>query len=567
MATDVPNGFVPQAQHDRLVRKYNTLHHSYRNLETRYVERKADLERLTEDLTRAKIEVATAQERISQWNLWIKSHPDRIKSDKTPRGEQTSNERAIEDERNHDDHIPSSQTTESEPNDPPTLPQEPPSDDVEVVSARLLKRRRYDAPKAQATKVKQEPDSPDEPIELASEDFSSPVLQRQPPLRAETSDLNALLSNVKTPRKWRRGRRLSGDLARTVTLVNMNSSLSEGDERGLDGEHVPHAPPDADTMLEDRAMHQRDHGSRGRSVLRQLSNNIQSPPRKSVPKTTDSRKRKLDQVAMLTEDGDIAPTQDITPDKPSMRNPATAKRLDELLSGPTPGRVPLAKQKTPETVIRRTEKAPIIKPEPENEYPYPQHQFPRRVDRPGRRDPTPPPPDPEDEPLRSRPLASLQLNDFKVNPRYVDSTFAFADTLRGRDARRCLQGCTKPDCCGNAFRKAVEFGILNPSESDSQLLSHYYGPDYQQIMAPFPQEKQRDLIMQARASAFADQHGKHRQAFERAKSPPGFWRTDMPTTQEEEEDRSRAREMEREKVEERWREALRPGGRWIFRDE
>ena len=60
---------------------------------------------------------------------------------------------------------------------------------------------------------------------------------------------------------------------------------------------------------------------------------------------------------------------------------------------------------------------------------------------------------------------------------------------------------------------------------------------------------------------------KHRQAFERRSTPPGFWRTDMPTTQEEEDDRAKAREMVKAKVEERWREAMREGGRWLFKDE
>jgi hypothetical protein len=41
----------------------------------------------------------------------------------------------------------------------------------------------------------------------------------------------------------------------------------------------------------------------------------------------------------------------------------------------------------------------------------------------------------------------------------------------------------------------------------------------------------------------------------------------MPTTQEVEEDRKAARKMERHKVEEMYREAMRPGGRWTFRDE
>jgi hypothetical protein len=41
----------------------------------------------------------------------------------------------------------------------------------------------------------------------------------------------------------------------------------------------------------------------------------------------------------------------------------------------------------------------------------------------------------------------------------------------------------------------------------------------------------------------------------------------MPSTQEELEDRREAEEMERMKTEGMWREAMRGGGRWLFRDE
>jgi len=71
----------------------------------------------------------------------------------------------------------------------------------------------------------------------------------------------------------------------------------------------------------------------------------------------------------------------------------------------------------------------------------------------------------------------------------------------------------------------------------------------------------------ARTRITADRRGKHRHQHERHTTPPGFWRTDMPTTQELEHDREEARRLERKKVEERWREAMREGGLWLFRDE
>jgi hypothetical protein len=173
----------------------------------------------------------------------------------------------------------------------------------------------------------------------------------------------------------------------------------------------------------------------------------------------------------------------------------------------------------------------------------------------------------EDEPLRSQPWQSLGLGDFKINPKFMGSDFAFSEIFRGREQRRCLPGCTKPDCCGNAFRKAIEMGAVQTNKTDAEVLEQYLGRNFNQIVAAYASEKRKHLIIQARAYALANQHGKHRQAYERPRTPPGFWRTDMPSTQEAEEYRVKAYEMERLKVEERWREAMRDGGRWIFRDE
>jgi hypothetical protein len=80
-------------------------------------------------------------------------------------------------------------------------------------------------------------------------------------------------------------------------------------------------------------------------------------------------------------------------------------------------------------------------------------------------------------------------------------------------------------------------------------------------------EEREELVLQAKTKLVADNHGKHRHAYERRVTPPGFWRTDMPSTQEIERDREAARGLERKGVEERWRESMREGGRWLFRDE
>ena len=134
-------------------------------------------------------------------------------------------------------------------------------------------------------------------------------------------------------------------------------------------------------------------------------------------------------------------------------------------------------------------------------------------------------------------------------------------------ARRCLPGCINPACCGE-FLDAARHGLLPPSsKSDAQVLEDMFGSSYAEIMASYPPHKHAELLIQARAQEFANEHGKHRNTFERAATPPGFWRTEMPSTQEELEDRRKAEEMERMKTEGMWREAMRGGGRWLFRDE
>jgi len=183
--------------------------------------------------------------------------------------------------------------------------------------------------------------------------------------------------------------------------------------------------------------------------------------------------------------------------------------------------------------------------------------------------------DPDEEPLRLRPLNTLKRTDFKVNPNYNQGyNYAFSEVVRGRTARQeCLQGCTKPECCGSKFRTLAEMEresrrrpTLSQEEADEMLLDEYMGDDAYKIRS-MSKEQKEELIIQAMTRDMANKYGKHRHAYERRTSPPGFWRADFPTTQEEREDLAEAIEMERNAVEERYKEAMRPNGRFKFRDE
>ncbi|KAJ5383303.1 DNA repair protein Sae2/CtIP [Penicillium concentricum] len=181
--------------------------------------------------------------------------------------------------------------------------------------------------------------------------------------------------------------------------------------------------------------------------------------------------------------------------------------------------------------------------------------------------------EPDDEPFRARPLHRLGLGHFKINPaRNQGLDYAYDAVVRKKDDRKCISGCTRPGCCGDRFRAMARLGGLPgksgvaQEEEDQAILQEFVGEDTQLLRNTSGKERE-NLLVEARARALANQYGRHRHTHQRAQSPPGFWRTDMPDTQEGEDDLEAAKRLEREKVEERYREAMRPGGLWTWADE
>lgn len=175
--------------------------------------------------------------------------------------------------------------------------------------------------------------------------------------------------------------------------------------------------------------------------------------------------------------------------------------------------------------------------------------------------------------LRTHPLSSLTLDDFKVNPDFNDGeNFAFAEVVRKRTERESLAGCTDPQCCGKAFRAmaASERDAVGPTlvtqSENIKLLEDYLGEEAF-LLGTMTREEKEGLWLEAKTKQLADKFGKHRHRYHRRPSPPGFWNADFPTTQEEARDRMEGEKMERTLIQERHREAMRTGGRWIFRDE
>ncbi|KAI0185153.1 DNA repair protein endonuclease SAE2/CtIP C-terminus-domain-containing protein [Xylaria flabelliformis] len=170
--------------------------------------------------------------------------------------------------------------------------------------------------------------------------------------------------------------------------------------------------------------------------------------------------------------------------------------------------------------------------------------------------------------LRQTPKARLRLDDFKINSNANEGyDYAFTDVVRGKDDRACLQGCVKENCCGHKFRalaQAYRAGT-RPSEFHA-LLESYLGDDCHRLSS-MPEAEKETLWVEAKIRELANTNGKHRHRYPRMPTPPGFWRADFPSTQEGEEYSEEAAQLEREIIDERYREAMRPGGLWVFRDE
>lgn len=170
--------------------------------------------------------------------------------------------------------------------------------------------------------------------------------------------------------------------------------------------------------------------------------------------------------------------------------------------------------------------------------------------------------------LRQIPKSKLRLEDFRINPDVNEGHgYAFTDVIRRKDDRACLQSCVKENCCGSKFRALARASRASTRQDEFQgLLETYLGNNCHQLSTMSQAEKET-LWIEAKMRELANTSGRHRHRYPRMSTPPGFWRTDFPSTQEGEEYNEEAAKLEREVIDERYREAMRPGGLWVFRDE
>ncbi|KAF9634001.1 DNA repair protein Sae2/CtIP [Lasiodiplodia theobromae] len=510
-------------------------------------------------------------------------------------------------------------------------------DEPIVVSERSLKRKHPShVPVYQDPRGRRSEPPPPVKAEPADTQVTAPPV---PALlnRVSTLDLDDMGIRIQTPRKRRRMQdairksQLQNDVwtkSRPALLRERSSSLPLDFSRGTglteepkleaQDENVVFEVPDSDPSPADEEqddlresakaiLTRSPNNPRKARVLRSRDVNIQPQPQLGTlpalrPRRGGDEGRGAKAVPLLSEDGEGTEIRELSPAKME----ESRRRFAELYDNPPPERKPLRSPRTPATnrAARSAPRSTVTKSRdattPKSRKSIPakkslasQLLTPQTGSRTSnnssslrQRNRLQAP----SAPLRTKSFSDLNLSDFKINPNAnAGLEFAFTEVVRNRDARRCLPGCTKSDCCGRDFRAMIEAGLNPPlphsfwddsqsqqeppfkteqEANDHRYLRWFMGNGYSRDRVDaMPVVQREDLVVQAKIKLLANQAGRHRHAHQRARTPPGFWRADFPGTQEIEKDREEARKREREVVEERWREAMTEGGRWIFRDE
>ncbi|KAF8454975.1 hypothetical protein BGX38DRAFT_1140782 [Terfezia claveryi] len=173
--------------------------------------------------------------------------------------------------------------------------------------------------------------------------------------------------------------------------------------------------------------------------------------------------------------------------------------------------------------------------------------------------------------LRSRNAKDLNISDFAINADKARGfKYAYQEVIRKRDERKCLPGCMG-SCCKELRDFLAKAGMPPglPSKAPKWRSSPIPGssqlqPDEEE----FDEDEEEPLqVDRGQLRQFVDKFAKHRNMFDRDKSPEGFWASEFPDTQEVDERKTKAKGEERKKVADMKREAGKRGGRWVFKDE
>lgn len=167
----------------------------------------------------------------------------------------------------------------------------------------------------------------------------------------------------------------------------------------------------------------------------------------------------------------------------------------------------------------------------------------------------------DSDPLRKKPVASLSLQHFKPNPRWLDSHgVSYDEFLRGQNAKRMqVLVETLPKLPGQHEQ--------GTSLTDEDLLREFLGPGSETKIASLTQVARANLLNEAKTKRMAQYFARQRADHDQEQNPPGFWSIDMAGTQEDETNREKAGAMEQAEVVKRYEDAVKGNGRWIFADE
>ncbi|RPB26376.1 hypothetical protein L211DRAFT_821478 [Terfezia boudieri ATCC MYA-4762] len=173
--------------------------------------------------------------------------------------------------------------------------------------------------------------------------------------------------------------------------------------------------------------------------------------------------------------------------------------------------------------------------------------------------------------LRARNAKDLNISDFAINADKARGfRYAYQEVIRKRDERKCLPGCIG-SCCKELREFLAKAGM--PPELPSKAPKWRSSPIPGSSQMPpdeeeFEEDEEEPLqVDRGQLRQFVDKFAKHRNMFDRDKSPEGFWASEFPDTQEMHERKTKAKGEERKKVADMKREAGKRGGRWVFRDE
>ncbi|KAH8149440.1 uncharacterized protein LAJ45_06519 [Morchella importuna] len=339
----------------------------------------------------------------------------------------------------------------------------------------------------------------------------------------ESLDLDDIGHKPDTPRKKQR---IANSLLREGSTSSVTSSGRPGwSNGGFTVKKIPGAPQTQDLMMVEDTQDE-DEAARKPKSGRDI------PEKSKIKRRTTAR----DFIAQITEDGtdgiDDIDTYDISEEQ---RKREGIPKLSEMLHSPAPKTPSLEHLKKkmgawssapPKRTLRKGSENPGSTSEPPNR--KTQKDWVDALTYPERK-----------QKSNSR-QSKLDISHFRVNPKVNGGRdYAFVETVRDRGARKCLPGCAKT--CWPRWRSSPP-----PASTDTAC------------------DEEGEVALDAR---FTARFGRHRDAFPRRKSPPGFWDADFPDTQDLERQHGAAEEMRLRKIEEMRREAEKgEKGRYIYKN-